>query len=411
MKARVTDRTERIGVGIAMAAFETIGFAFREQATSDYGIDAHAELIEGESPTGRLLAIQLKSGASYLSESSEASFVFRTDGDHIEYWKNHALPVLVCLCDPSTGKVFWQVVNAETSVSTGKGYRVLVPRSQMVDVDSIDRFKNLLSPIVPSERYTVFRTDDSSHNAAKRYVFKVVLNGGFTKAEIAAIVRQVTSEGRKRQYYRSDVVKRRWGKSDADVVSTFVYPSAEDCSRNNFICRSIWIRENLAPEFRPFGFDGENVGDGVIADWNEDYAAYAKFVSGKTLSKEAYFATALPILEELKSKLLTVETALLKLRSAEFDEETFRSSTSMDRDRIETIYLMLNQTGFAPFECREVDAKLECFASLLHDLVIFYAERNRTKWSADSRLDQSIARCADAREELQHLEYELKKIR
>ena len=34
-----------------MSAFEAIGFAFREQHESDYGIDAHVELIEGERAT------------------------------------------------------------------------------------------------------------------------------------------------------------------------------------------------------------------------------------------------------------------------------------------------------------------------------------------------------------------------
>ena len=77
MKAKKSDRTERIGVGIAMSAFESQGFAFREQSESDYGIDAHAELIEFEQPTGRLLAIQIKSGPSYLSDRSPDGFIFR----------------------------------------------------------------------------------------------------------------------------------------------------------------------------------------------------------------------------------------------------------------------------------------------------------------------------------------------
>lgn len=31
---------------MAMYVFESLGFAFREQYKSDFGIDAHAELIE-----------------------------------------------------------------------------------------------------------------------------------------------------------------------------------------------------------------------------------------------------------------------------------------------------------------------------------------------------------------------------
>ena len=52
MKAQKTDRTERRGVNIAGELFEALDFAFREQSESDYGIDAHAELIQSEQPTG-----------------------------------------------------------------------------------------------------------------------------------------------------------------------------------------------------------------------------------------------------------------------------------------------------------------------------------------------------------------------
>lgn len=136
MKAQKTDRTERRGIGIATEAFEALDFAFREQSESDYGIDAHAELILSEKPTGQLLGIQLKSGASWLTERCDTGFVFRTDKKHVEYWLNHALPVLVCLCDVETRNVYWQVVTPETAISTGKRYKIIVPPTQLIDSSS-----------------------------------------------------------------------------------------------------------------------------------------------------------------------------------------------------------------------------------------------------------------------------------
>lgn len=85
MKAKNSDRTERRGVGLAMAAFEAVDLAFREQSVRDFGIGAHVELIESEQPTGQLLGIQLKSGSSYLSEIEDENYVFRTDQKHVEY--------------------------------------------------------------------------------------------------------------------------------------------------------------------------------------------------------------------------------------------------------------------------------------------------------------------------------------
>lgn len=65
-----SDNTDRRGIHIAAAAFEAIGFAFREQATSDFGIDAHLEPRAGSRGTGDLLALQVKSGDSYFREAT-----------------------------------------------------------------------------------------------------------------------------------------------------------------------------------------------------------------------------------------------------------------------------------------------------------------------------------------------------
>ncbi len=131
---------------MAMDSFEALGFAFRPQSAEDYGIDAHAELIEAEHPTGRLLGIQLKSGPSYFTKREGDSYVFRADRTHVEYWTDHCLPVLVCLCDVDNRQIYWQVVNRQTAISTGKGYKFLIPMSQQVDSESAPTFTDLLTP-------------------------------------------------------------------------------------------------------------------------------------------------------------------------------------------------------------------------------------------------------------------------
>jgi hypothetical protein len=411
VKAQDTDRTERIGVGIAMTAFESLGFAFREQSESDYGIDAQAELIQSEQPTGQLLGIQLKSGSSYLSETDIDGYIFRTDKKHVDYWQNHALPVLICLCNVDAQTIHWQVVNSETAASTGKGFKFTVPADQTIDTSSIDALRSLLTSIVPTDRYTIFKTDDTSHGAAKRYSFEVVVNGSASKAEVAAIVRQVTNEGQKRRYHRNHLVEGQWGDSDAHVVWTFIYPSAEDHSRRNHICRSIWIHEDLEPQFRPMGFGGENVGDNIIVDWSTNYDFLAEHVSTNTMSKEDYFSSVLPLIEELKDSLATIEGGLLALAKGDIDEADFLASTDANRTRIDEIYFEITDLPFAPFECREMDTKLESFVAYLHNVWLFYSENGRTKWDARSRLEQSLQQRSYARETLQHLEYELSKIR
>lgn len=410
MKAYDTNRTERQGVGIAIAAFESLGFAFREQSESDYGIDAHAELIKTERPTGQLLGIQLKSGPSYFSETNEDGFVFRSDKKHVDYWQSHALPVLICLCDVDAKIVYWEFVNSETATFTGKGFKFTIPRNQTIDASSLEALSSLVTPLVASDRYTIFKTDDISHAAAKRYSFAIVLNNNASKAEVAAIVRQVTNEGQKRRYHRNHMVEGLWGDTDAHVVWTYIYLSAEDHSQQNNICRSLWIHEDLEQRFRPISLDGENVGDNIIVKWSTNYNLFAQHVSTNTMSKEDYFSSVLPLMDELKSLFSEIEDGLKALSKNNIDEHDFLAATETARARVDEIYDEKSALPFAPFECRDMDNKLEEFVAFLHNVWLFYSKDGRTKWDAKSRLVQSLQQTSYAKEALQHLEYELSKI-
>ena len=411
MRAPDSGSTERIGVALAMEQFERIGHAFREQSQRDFGIDAHVELIESNRPTGRLLAVQLKAGESHLSERVEEGFVFRSDRLHVSYWLSHSLPVLICLCDLETREIYWQVVNGETAVSTGKGYKFNVPQSQRVDHRSATTFRDILTPVVAHSRYTIFTEEDQSHGAAKRYSCKAVLNGTLSKVEVAAVVRQLTSDGAKRRYHRNHLVEARWGDSDAQVVSTFIYPSAEDYARQNFVCRSCWISERLPEEFRPIQFTGENVGDNVIVEWNPNHLALAELTMASLVTKEDYLSRVLPLIQELESLLDAVEKGLRSLSSGELSESAFLSGSERTRSRIGEVAGDIEHLPMSPFECREMDLKLREIAAFLDNIRILYSATGMETWRQSSRLNQSLSQATDARRSLDHLKYETEKIR
>ncbi|MCI5212811.1 MAG: hypothetical protein D3910_29365, partial [Candidatus Electrothrix sp. ATG2] len=255
-------------------------------------------------------------------------------------------------------------------------------------------------------------TDDVSHGAAKRYSFKVVINGSATKAEIAAIVRQVTNEGAKRRYHRNHLVEGRWGDSDAHVVWTFIYPTAEDYNHNTWVCRSIWIHESLEEQFRPVGFDGENVGDNIIVDWNDDYREWSQVLSECTGSKEDYLSTVLPIIDELKKLFQEISVDLSKYKDNEINEKKFIVLTREALKRIYELYRESIDLPFAaPFECRDVDQKFQNFVAALDNIRLHYDEDSRHNWTKENRLWLSITQCSLAQENLQNFEYELSKIR
>ncbi|MBV9161241.1 MAG: DUF4365 domain-containing protein [Pseudonocardiales bacterium] len=66
MRGKSSARVASIGVTRAKLAFEEgLGWLFREQPTEDYGIDAHAEVVDEKMVRGRQLSLQIKSGTSW----------------------------------------------------------------------------------------------------------------------------------------------------------------------------------------------------------------------------------------------------------------------------------------------------------------------------------------------------------
>jgi Domain of unknown function (DUF4365) len=70
-----------------MAVEDKLGWLFREQPTEDFGIDAHAEVVDGEEVSGRV----------------------------------HSLPVAVVLYDSETERCYWQLVNRDNLAPDNHG--------------------------------------------------------------------------------------------------------------------------------------------------------------------------------------------------------------------------------------------------------------------------------------------------
>ena len=128
-----TQDIERTGVYACGNLFTRNGFIFREQPIADYGIDAIIEAKEDGYATGKMIAVQIKSGESYFSEIEEDSVIFRVDEKHRNYWINHSLPVIVMLYSPSKNECIWEIANKQTLISCNKNWKVKIPKNQTIE--------------------------------------------------------------------------------------------------------------------------------------------------------------------------------------------------------------------------------------------------------------------------------------
>jgi hypothetical protein len=146
------DGTGRLGVhGVATLIHKELGWIFREQHESDHGIDALVETVVAGQPTGRLIALQIKSGPSWFRETFQGGgWILRGPRRNLSYWLNHQLPVLVVLFDPHTSRGYWVHVSPGVAKFTHRGYRIIVPATHRLDSSA----KNQIEKIIELWQYS-----------------------------------------------------------------------------------------------------------------------------------------------------------------------------------------------------------------------------------------------------------------
>lgn len=127
---------ERTGVHHCGEIAERNNWMFREQPIDDVGIDAHMEFIESTGKPKQLLALQIKTGASWFKEKKDDCIIFRNINERqYNYWTMNSLPCIVVLYNPDDDMCIWEKLTPETIKKTkegnGKGFFVKVPLGQV----------------------------------------------------------------------------------------------------------------------------------------------------------------------------------------------------------------------------------------------------------------------------------------
>ncbi|WP_149206761.1 DUF4365 domain-containing protein [Flavobacterium johnsoniae] len=107
------DPTERIGVNATERIItKNLGWIFREQSIADVGIDAIIEQVENGEPTGKFIAIQIKSGIGNFYRN-EKNLTYYVSNVHYNYWLNLNIPIILVAHLPDEDETYWQQINLE----------------------------------------------------------------------------------------------------------------------------------------------------------------------------------------------------------------------------------------------------------------------------------------------------------
>jgi len=107
-KRKGNPRTEKIGLNYIEKITTDACHVFRRVLEEDVGIDADIEICRNNSePTGILIAVQIKTGESYIRSEKNDSFVYYPAIDDLKYWHEYSLPVYLLICRPELNIVYW----------------------------------------------------------------------------------------------------------------------------------------------------------------------------------------------------------------------------------------------------------------------------------------------------------------
>ena len=104
------NKQELLGVFKVALMLTELGFIFRQTSNTDVGIDGQIEYVNSTcEATGKIAAVQIKSGDSYLKESKtdKNNWTFYPDEKHKAYWEMYPIPVILLVYSPSNDKIFF----------------------------------------------------------------------------------------------------------------------------------------------------------------------------------------------------------------------------------------------------------------------------------------------------------------
>ena len=243
-----TSITERVGVLTVANIFTQMGFIFRETSNSDTGIDGYIEEVnDNQEATGRLLALQIKSGTSYLHDRDD-HFEFYADDSHIKYWKLYPIPVVLCVYNSATKCAYFQPIMRHSQDNSTK---IHIPKKHILSPDNKEEVSKLIAGVstaylTTEELYNTMK--DKKISVGKSYVsFMDMFVGGLTNlctdlfCDISVLSNLIDLRG------KSPTISI--GSSETDFLWDFIkFITKENLAVVNFdACLYDWEERELVP--------------------------------------------------------------------------------------------------------------------------------------------------------------------
>lgn len=166
-----SDKIGEIGVNIVSTVVNDIfGWIFRKNHLEhDFGIDAYIDYVsENGAVTGQFIAVQIKTGKSYLSKNGSMHW-YVDSPEHLNYFLNIPSPILLVVCDPDKRICFWEKLDKDKVDFREKSWRHPIPKTQILCKSDKQKIEALFGK--PKDHLSDFEKDNE--------ILKMISNHSF----------------------------------------------------------------------------------------------------------------------------------------------------------------------------------------------------------------------------------------
>lgn len=149
-KYNKSNKTGRNGLNLLTAIVEgELGWIVRPtHQEDDFGIDAYIDVIIDGYVTGKSIAIQVKSGDSYLKELTPDFWNFIGERKHLNYYLNQDISVLIIIVDLNNEVAYWEACEIEHIILNEESWSMPVPKKQQINFNQKDKLLKYTSKTV-----------------------------------------------------------------------------------------------------------------------------------------------------------------------------------------------------------------------------------------------------------------------
>ena len=259
-------------------------------------------------------------------------------------------------------------------------------------------------------QYEIPELRDVSHGGARRLTANVLVDTHYDREVLREIIRDVTFQVRQSSYCRGELVRTRWGDSQAHVVWLCLGADLQDISRANWLARTQWVDPGLDQRMRPMELSASEYVDSIAIAWNESYEAMRQFYGEHSVDKGRALAQLEPLVAQARAVGSRSADWFDKPEDCDLDENTLIARIRAASSEIDMISAAALKLSFPPQDVKDYDRRAQSLFAHLGNMALYYSEQGVSTWPMKNRTLVMRDTVNEFRADLRRLEFEKEKL-